>query len=257
VAVVQHTAVCPPGRVGQWLVADGCALEVFSCFAGQGLPSSLEGYGGLVVLGGEMGAYDDALHPWLSGTKALLAEAVAAEVPTLAICLGLQLLAVATGGRVAPSPAGPQLGVRPVEPTPAAADDPLVARLEPGALAVHWNNDLVVAVPPDGVVLATSDGGVQALRLGPAAWGVQHHPEVTVDTLRRWAEADVAAGVVDAATAELRLAEVERHDAALAEVWGGVVGRFAALLHASAPDQRAYRYPQAHGRAVDRGAAAP
>jgi GMP synthase (glutamine-hydrolysing) len=230
VAVVQHTAVCPPGRVGRWLEEDGCAVDVFSCFAGDGLPASLDPYAALVVLGGEMGAYDDALHPWLTGTKALLREAVAAEVPTLAICLGLQLLAVASGGRVAPAAAGPQLGVRAVEPTAAATADPLFAGLPSGAVGVHWNNDLVVDVPPDATVLSTSAGTVQALRLGPVAWGVQHHPEVDVDTLRLWAEADVAAGLLDAATATARLAEVERHDAALAQVWRGAVGRFAAFV---------------------------
>jgi GMP synthase (glutamine-hydrolysing) len=250
VAVVQHTAVCPPGRVGQWLSADGCALDVYSCFAGKGLPSSLRGYAGLVVLGGEMGAYDDALHPWLSGTKALLREAVAAQLPTLGICLGLQLLAVATGGRVAAAVAGPQLGVRAVEPTAAAAADPLFGGLAPGALGVHWNNDLVVDLPPDTTVLATSAGTVQALRVGAAAWGVQHHPEVDVATLRLWADADVAAGLLDEATAAARLAEVERHDAALAQVWRAVVGRFAALLRPSGSLAGA-------ADAVDRPATAP
>jgi GMP synthase (glutamine-hydrolysing) len=251
--VVQHTAVCPPGRVGDWLVADGCVLDVFSCFAGDGLPASLDTYAALVVLGGEMGAYDDALHPWLTGTKALLREAVATEVPTLAICLGLQLLAVAGGGRVATSTSGPQLGLRPVEPAPAAQADRLFAGLAPGAVGVHWNNDLVVELPPDATVLSTSQGTVQALRLGPAAWGVQHHPEVDLNTLLLWADADVAAGRVDEATAHARLAEVERHDAALARVWRGVVDRFAALLRPSTGSGGPTQAPVG----VDRPAAAP
>jgi GMP synthase (glutamine-hydrolysing) len=231
-------------------VADGCALDVYRCFAGKGLPSSLTGYAGLVVLGGEMGAYDDALHPWLSGTKALLREAVAAQLPTLGICLGLQLLAVAAGGRVAAAASGPQLGVRAVKPTAAATTDPLFAGLAPGALGVHWNNDLVVDLPPDTTVLATTAGTVQALRVGRAAWGVQHHPEVDVATLRLWADADVHAGLLDEATAATRLAEVERHDAALTQVWRAVVGRFAALLRPSGS-------PEVRASAVDRPATAP
>jgi GMP synthase (glutamine-hydrolysing) len=250
VAVVQHTAVCPPGRVGEWLVADGCALDVYSCFAGDGLPASLEPYAGLVVLGGEMGAYDDALHPWLSGTRSLLLEALAAQLPTLGICLGLQLLAVAAGGRVATSAGGPQLGVRAVEPTAAAGSDPLFAGLAPGAVGVHWNNDLVVELPAGATVLSTSAGTVQALRLGRAAWGVQHHPEVDVATLRLWADADVAAGLLDETTAAARLAEVEQHDAVLAETWRRVVARFAALL-------RPRGGLAASARSVDPAATAP
>jgi GMP synthase (glutamine-hydrolysing) len=226
VAVVQHTAVCPPGRVGDWLAEDGCELEVFRCHAGDGLPASLAPYAALVVLGGEMGADDDALHPWLTPTKDLLATAVATGLPTLGICLGLQLLAVACGGRVAPAPTGPQLGVREVEPTAAAADDPLLVGLAPGAAGVHWNNDLVVDLPPGAVV--------QALRLGDAAWGLQHHPEVDPATLRLWAEADVAGGLLEPAVAATRLAGVERRDDELARTWRAVVRRFARVVHRAA-----------------------
>ncbi|SDS72840.1 GMP synthase-Glutamine amidotransferase [Friedmanniella luteola] len=230
VAVVQHTAVCPPGRVGDWLTAAGCRLEVFHCSAGDGLPASLAAYDGLVVLGGEMGASDDAAHPWLPGTRALLRAAVDDGTPTLAVCLGLQLLAVACGGRVEPATTGPQTGVRAVEPEAAAADDPLLGPVPVGAPAVHWNNDLVVEPPPGAVVLSRSAGTVQALRLGAAAWGVQFHPEVDVATLRLWADADVAAGLLDADRAARRLADVATADPVLVRTWRALTDRFAEQL---------------------------
>lgn len=233
-AVVQHTAVCPPGRVGTWLLAEGCRLDVHRCFAGDGLPPSLEPYDGLLVLGGEMGAHDDAAHPWLPGTRDLLRAAVEDGTPALAVCLGMQLLAVACGGRVEPAAAGPQIGVRAVEPEAAAHDDPLLGPVPAGAPAVHWNNDLVVQAPPGAVVLTRSAGTVQALRLGPAAWGVQFHPEVDVATLRLWADADVAAGLLDAGTAAARLAEVEAADAELVRTWTATTSRFAGLLRTAA-----------------------
>ncbi|MBP2415513.1 type 1 glutamine amidotransferase [Microlunatus capsulatus] len=234
VAVVQHTAVCPPGRVGDWLVAEGCRLDLYRGHAGDGLPSSLQGYDGLVVLGGEMGAHDDAAHPWLPGTRDLLRAAVEDGTPVLAVCLGLQLLAVACGGRVEPAPSGPQLGVRPVEHEPAAADDPLLGPVPAGAPAVHWNNDLVVEPPPGAVVLSRSAGTVQALRLGARAWGVQFHPEVDVATLGLWADADVAAGLLEPVRAAERLADVAAADAALVRTWSAATRRFAAELRTAA-----------------------
>ena len=236
VAVVQHTAVCPPGRVGDWLTAQGCRLEVFRCFAGDALPASLAPYDGLVVLGGEMGASDDDAHPWLPGTRALLRAAVAGGTPTLAVCLGLQLLAVACGGRVAPSPTGPQIGVRALEPEPAAGTDPLLGAVAAGAPAVHWNNDLVVETPPAATVLARTAGTVQALRLGASVWGVQFHPEVDVATLRLWADADVAAGLLDAQLAADQLATVAAVDAELVRTWRAVTGRFAEVLRSAAAE---------------------
>ncbi len=232
VLVVQHTAVCPPGRVGGWLTESGCDLDVVRPYAGESQPRDLSGHAGLVVLGGEMGAYDDATAPWLPATRALLARSVVEAVPTLGICLGHQLLAVATGGRVARSVTGQQGGTLPVGLLPSAAEDALFAAVPADAVATHWNNDLVVELPPDAVELARTPAGVQALRLGRAAWGVQFHPEVHLALVRPWAAADVGSGQLAPERAESWLAEVARDDAALVAAWRPFVERFAALLPA-------------------------
>ena len=46
-------------------------------------------------------------HPWLPPTKALVRDAVERRTPTLGICLGHQLVAVALGGELGPQPARP------------------------------------------------------------------------------------------------------------------------------------------------------
>ena len=51
-------------------------------------------------------------------------------------------------------------------------------------------------------MLAEGAAGIQALRFGPRAWGVQFHPEFTVDAMRMIIEAirdALAAAGVDAA----------------------------------------------------------
>ena len=230
VLVIQHTPDCPPGRVGDWLSESGCVLEIIHPYAGESQPADLSGHAGLVVLGGEMGAYDDDTAPWLPATRALLAEAVTQAVPTLAICLGHQLLAVATGGRVARSAAGQQGGTLPVGLLGAAAEDPLFGTVPAGAVATHWNSDLVVELPPGAVALARTPAGVQALRLGRVAWGVQFHPEVDSELVRPWAAADVGSGQLSPERAETWLAEVATADASLVATWGPFVQRFAVLL---------------------------
>ena len=46
----------------------------------------------LVILGGPIGAYEDHLYPFLKDELAALTKRLAADKPTLGICLGAQLL---------------------------------------------------------------------------------------------------------------------------------------------------------------------
>ena len=114
VLVVQHQDDCPPALVGDWLVEAGCVLDVRRPYAGDELPDDLADHDAFLVLGGSMGAADDADHHWLAATKALIREAAEGGTPTLGICLGHQLAAVALGGEVTRNPQGQQLGLLPM-----------------------------------------------------------------------------------------------------------------------------------------------
>ena len=189
VLVVEHEAGAPAGLLGTWLVEAGALLDVRRPYAGDALPADLAGHDVLLVLGGSMGAHDDADHPWLTLTKELLREAAATGVPALGICLGHQLAAAALGGRSAPDPAGQQLGLLEVGWTPAARDDALVGPLTRTAgRGLHWNGDVVAPAPEGTVVLARSPGGrLQAARFAPTVWGLQLHPEVDEAIVATWA----------------------------------------------------------------------
>jgi GMP synthase-like glutamine amidotransferase len=226
VLVVENDPSDPPGRLGQWLTDAGLELDVR---AGAELPGTLDGYAGLVVLGGSMGATEDGRAPWLPHERALLRHAVAVELPTLAICLGAQLLAVAHGGRVEPSPDGPEVGAQLVAKRAAAATDPLFGPL-PITPDVHqWHFDAITVLPPGAVQLASSPGGEQqAFRLGRLAWAVQFHIETTPEQLRAWALED-AAELADY-NLEPTLRRAEQVDVDFVEVWRSFAAAFAEVV---------------------------
>jgi len=228
VLVVQHEDDCPPAWVGDWLVEAGCTLDVRRPYAGDDLPTDLADHAALLVLGGAMGANDNATHPWLVPTKELVREAADQAVPTLGICLGHQIVAVALGGESAPNPRGQQLGLLPVGWTEAAGRDDLTSGLVGTGFGVHWNDDVVVRAPDGTAALAlTPEGELQVARFAPTVWGVQLHPEVDERILATWAEDDrdrYDEGVLDEV---LRRIAAARDD--LEAGWRPLAQAFAAL----------------------------
>ncbi len=228
ILVVEHEESCPPHLVGVWLTEAGCTLEVCRPYAGDALPDPTS-YDGVLVLGGEMSANDDAVA-WLPPLRAAIREAVRAGTPLLGICLGHQLIAVALGGAIEPHPQGQTVGLSEVRWTEAAESDAWVAGRTGDEVAIHWNNDVVVRLPEGAVALAHSpDGQVQVARFGPSAWGIQAHPEVDADVVRHWAVTERDEHVSLGRDPDAVLATIEDAGAALAAHWQPLTARFAAL----------------------------
>lgn len=157
---------------------------------GEPLPSPSD-VDSVLVLGGTMSAYDDAIAPWLPDVRRAMRDWVAADIPVLGICLGAQLLAVAFEGEMAaPAPAGSERGLVDIRLRPDAGADPLLAavvdELGRDVLAPSSHDDAVSVLPEGATWLASSrQYPYQAFRVG-SAWGLQFHPEAGEETLAAW-----------------------------------------------------------------------
>jgi GMP synthase (glutamine-hydrolysing) len=217
----------PDGGLGRMepVLREVADLDLRRSDQGDPLPRDLSGYDGLVVLGGAMGATDDDVAPWLPATRRLMAAGVEDDLPTLGVCLGAQLLAAGTGGRVELGAQGLEVGVVPVAFTTAAADDallgPVIAQLGHGPLVPQYHQDGITELPPGAVLLASGERYLhQAFRLGGRAWGVQYHPEVTPADFTAWlrdGHGSVQAAGLDVAQVAEAFAAAEPELAALAD----------------------------------------
>jgi GMP synthase-like glutamine amidotransferase len=211
--VLQHIACEPPGVYGDELVEHGGELVHVMIDRGDPLPE-LEGFDGIIVMGGPMGAYEDDRLPWLRGERELIAQAVRRGMPVWGVCLGAQLLAASLGAAVVPGP-DPEVGVLPVYRTPAAEEDPVFSVLPPSFLALQWHLDTFV-LPEGAVLLAGSDAyESQAFRIG-RAYGLQFHIEIGSTLAEEWgrvpAYAQSLEGILGAGALPALLAEVAAHE---------------------------------------------
>lgn len=222
VLVVQLADSDPPALLEPWLVRAGAAAHLVRA---SDLPADVDGFDALIVLGGPMAAVDDAQHAFLPAVRDLLRTAVREEIPTLGICPGAQLLALAHGGRVERNPDGPELGAQLIAKRTAASTDPLFGPVPITPDVVQWHFDAVTTLPPGAVLLAGSPTcEVQAFRLGRLAWGVQFHIEATPDVVRRWAAAD--APVLAEYDLDRIVERVEALQGDVAETWEPFVAAF-------------------------------
>jgi GMP synthase (glutamine-hydrolysing) len=230
--VIEHEPGAPVAHLGTWLVDAGADLEVCRPWAGDEVPG-LGGYDGFVILGGSMGANDDHTHPWLATVKERIREAAETGLPTLGLCLGHQLVAVALGGTVGVNPRGQQVGLYDVGWRPEASDDVLLSRFPPQIRGIQWNSDIVTVLPDGAVALAaTAEDELQVVRFAPRIWGIQLHPEADEPVVRSWAAGDrddhLERGIDQAAV----LAEIDGARAELDEAWRPLATGLVALAEA-------------------------
>jgi len=234
--VVVPSDTDPPTRLGEWLRGTGLELDERRLSAADPLPADLTGFDGLLVLGGPQSSLDtDEVSPELVGVRHLLAQAVAADLPTLAVCLGAQLLAQVGGGSTRVGVDGPEVGATLVAKRDAADADPLFGPLPLSPDVLQWHHDEIDRLPAGATLLASNPRYQnQAFRVGEHVYGLQFHIETDEALVRQWAEGDpvgVAGSGLDLETVCARAAAVHPD---LAEVWAPFAARFADLVRARA-----------------------
>lgn len=183
VLALQHIWDDPPGYLEEILRAHDIACETVDV---QSTPvPDPAPYQAIVLMGGPQHLYADEGLTYLEAEKAMLRQAVAADIPTLGICLGGQLLASALGAEVRRHHLD-EVGFFEIPLTEAGRQDPLFAGLPGRQLAFHWHSD-VFDLPQGAVLLASNEKAPnQAFRYGRHAYGLQFHIELNDELAGLW-----------------------------------------------------------------------
>lgn len=137
----------------------------------------------LILLGGPLGAFDEARYPAIATELALVRQRLAQARPLLGICLGAQLIARALGARVAPM-AAKEIGFAPLQLTAAGQASALAALGDTPVL--HWHGDQFELPPGAELLAASAHCPHQAFARGPHTLGLQCHLEAEPRHIERW-----------------------------------------------------------------------
>ncbi|MET0725445.1 MAG: gamma-glutamyl-gamma-aminobutyrate hydrolase family protein [Leifsonia sp.] len=138
----------------------------------------------VVVLGGDEGAYEGHLHPYIDDEIDFLRERIEACAPIFGVCLGAQMLAASLGGRAFKGPAK-EVGYLTVQPTAAGERSPV--RHMRDVPVVQWHGDTFEL--PDGAathLASSAQYGNQAFAIDEWLLAVQFHPELTDEMHEDW-----------------------------------------------------------------------
>lgn len=216
VVIFRHAAHEGPGHLAEFLDRRAIPQTLVCIDRNDPVPTSVDGYAGLVFMGGPM-SVNDAL-PWIPPALALIRKAVEKDVPVLGHCLGGQLMAKALGSAVTRNPVK-EIGWLPVERIESPIAREWLDGLPPAFPVYHWHGE-TFAIPEGATrLLASRDCPNQAFVFGKHL-GLQCHVEMTPGMIREWVretDADLASSAT-VQSAEEMLRDVDARVAALHRV---------------------------------------
>jgi len=137
----------------------------------------------MIVLGGPVGAFDDAFYPYLADETNLIRYRLQLGLPIIGICLGAQLMARALNAKVAAMPKK-EIGFAPLRLHEDDPCSPLAALA--GVPVLHWHGDQFT-LPRGARRLASTEACPnQAFIHGANALALQFHLEADHRQIEKW-----------------------------------------------------------------------
>jgi GMP synthase-like glutamine amidotransferase len=191
--IVKNTTEEGPGILEELLLERGIAYRIVDLQQGEPFPE-VGNYKAVVVLGGPDSANDE--NEKMHMEQARIREILAANIPYLGICLGLQTLVKAGGGKVVKSPLkevgfkGPDGNYFTVELTQEGKNDPLFKGLEHSFNVFHLHGETVEITDAMTLLGAGRFCHNQIVKVGSNAYGLQCHFELTPPMFESWITED-------------------------------------------------------------------
>ena len=189
ILIIENNKREQPGILEELLKERKIPYTIIDLDQGEIFPP-MENYGAVVVLGGPDSANDK--NEKIQNELQKIQKILNAGVPYLGICLGLQLLVKAVGGKVIKNPTreigfrGPDNNYFTVELTDAGRKDPLLEGIEDTFQTFHLHEETIEMTSTTTLLAAGKFCKNQIVKIDHRAYGAQCHFEMTPELFKMW-----------------------------------------------------------------------
>lgn len=191
--IIQNVSHEKPGFVGEILNENKLSFEVVDLGKGQEFPNP-KNYSAVFVFGGPDSANDDTTK--MKSELARIQEALKNNIPYFGICLGIQTLVKAAGGKVQKNSVK-EIGFRDpkgkyfeIELTSKGKQDALFKGIKSPMKIFHLHGDTVKLTQKSKLLAMGKYCRNQAVKVGDKIYGFQGHLEVNESLLKEWIKKD-------------------------------------------------------------------
>lgn len=214
ILIVKNITREGPGLLEELLNERGIGYHITDLHHKEPFPLT-DSYGAVVVLGGPDSANDQ--NEKMEVELLRIRQTIDANIPYLGICLGMQALVKAAGGKVIESPVkeigfkGPDGDFFTVELTDQGKADPLFKGLQHAFAVFHLHGE-TVELTDDMILLGNGKFCPnQIVKVGSCAYGIQCHFELTPDMFESWINEDPDLIQLDRASLHADFESVRTH----------------------------------------------
>lgn len=193
VLIVKNITREGPGLLAKVLKVRRIPFDQLDSTDAGAIPS-LENYSAMIVLGGPSSANDKT--PAMANLLSSVEKAIKQGLPYLGICLGMQVLVKAGGGRVMKNPVR-EIGLYDPEGrrfqvtlTSDGKKDPFIGKLSKEFPIFHLHGETVALGKNMKLLGVGKFCRHQIVKVGKRAYGFQGHLELTPEMLRSWLRED-------------------------------------------------------------------
>ena len=169
------------GCIEQWITQNDHSVSYTKFYENYNLPA-LEELDWLIVMGGPMGVYDEAIYPWLADEKNFIKQAIGKGKTVIGICLGSQLIAEVLGAKVYPNKQK-EIGWFNLSLTNEGKNEQLLNEFENEFPVFHWHGDTYSLPEASKRLFSSKVCENQAFLYNDKVLGLQFHFEVTKESM--------------------------------------------------------------------------